>query len=339
MRNITYSNNLQNRDHVIDFTKGFLVIAMVAYHTLNYFLPTLDRLFAYVSFVTWGFIFYSGFMCGTIYFKRFIVNREAVYKRLSVRGLKLILLYIIINLLIYVFIKSNEEYVYFNSRTVYDNFVLIFLIGGKQFTDFNVLLPIAYTLLICAPLIGLHKFKYLVYFILISVFALLSFVNVTTHNTNCVLTGILGVFTGLIFNELRAKLYITSIRYMVFLFLMLFLFLVIPYEPRSYLLVFIIYIILVIYNLHSLGMLTASFKVVIYSIDKLGQYSLFLYLAQIAILQVLRRTFWFSSSSIRIDHVLIFVFVNVFLLILCYLTDYLRKNIIFMDKAYRFVFS
>lgn len=336
---MTHSIPAQDREHIIDFSKGFLVMVMVAYHTLNYFPPAPGRLFAYLSFVTWGFIFYSGFMCGTIYFKRFTLNKKSVYKRLIIRGLKLILLFIVVNILIYVFIKSNVEYAYLNSRTVYDKFVFIFFVGGDHLTDFHVLLPIAYTLLVSAPLFSLHKFRYPVFFILIAVLILLSFIDVTTHNINCVLTGILGVFAGLLFNELRPRLYSMPIRCLGLVVLMLYLFFVIPYEPRSYLIGFVVYIIIVLYNLHSLAMLPASFNALTYSIDKLGQYSLFLYLAQIAILQILKRMPFFDFTPDSVDHVLIFVFVNVCLLVLCYLLDYLRKKINFIDKAYRFVFA
>ena len=336
---MTFSNNSKDRDHIIDFTKGVFVIAMVAYHTLNYFLPNFLKGFAYLSFVNKGFIFYSGFLCGTIYFKKYVLNREAVYKRLTVRALKLMLLYIVLNILVYAFIKSDIEYYYLNSRSFYDNFVLILIDGSSGITAFGVLQPIACTLLIGAPLIGLHKFKYYIYFIIIFVFVLLSFSNVTTHNANGVLVGIFGVFSGLFFNEMRDKLYIAPIRYIGILFLMAFLLFVVPYEPRSSLITIVIYIILVVYNLHSLAMLTGPSKAVTFSIDKLGQYSLFLYLTQIGVLQILKRTFKISSSSITIDHIMIFVFVNVLLLALCYLADYSRKKMTVIDKVYRFVFS
>lgn len=51
--------------------------------------------------------FYSGFMCGTVYFQRFVDNKANVYRRLTVRGLKLILLFLLVNLAINALLQRN----------------------------------------------------------------------------------------------------------------------------------------------------------------------------------------------------------------------------------------
>ena len=81
------------RNHAIDFTKGFLVIVMVAYHLLNYFLDGGERVYMYLNYVTGGFIFISGLLCSTIYYNKFMKDKLYVHKRLLIRGLKLRLLF------------------------------------------------------------------------------------------------------------------------------------------------------------------------------------------------------------------------------------------------------
>jgi hypothetical protein len=77
------------RNNAIDFVKGFLVVAMVGYHTLNYFVDGTPLIYGYVFYVGPAFIFFSGIMCGTIYFDKFKKDKKYVSLRLLVRSLKL----------------------------------------------------------------------------------------------------------------------------------------------------------------------------------------------------------------------------------------------------------
>lgn len=328
---------LSSRDHVIDFTKGFLVITMVAYHTLNYYLLGYHPLYAYVGYVSLAFIFYSGFMCGTIYFQRFIVNKKAVYRRLTVRGLKLIVLFIIVNVIIHVIPKN-----YHGLSLFFNDILSIFLTGDNRIARFAILLPIGYLLLISSLLINLHKYKYFLYAILVTILLLASIYKISlSFNIICVLIGIGGLLSGLINNELLSKIFCTSMRYTGFALLLLFLFILLPLiiDTRIYYVMYFLYINVVIYNLHLVGSFLDPSKLITRNIIKFGEYSLFLYLVQIFILQALKRVFDFRISSVTMDHFLIFVFVNILLVGVCYLTDYLKRTFILVNKIYRFVFS
>lgn len=331
-----------NRDHVIDFTKGFLVVTMVAYHTLNYFLVYGRHiLFEYVNYVVVAFIFYSGFMCGTIYFKKFRENKKYVYYRLAIRGLKLVILFFVLNLIIHsLFIKGGYEKE-LGIAWFFNNFDLILLTGGR-IAHFPILLPIAYVLIISAMLINFSSVKYLLYLSLFASFCIITFYKINLpYNLLCTLIGIGGLFTGLIYIDKESILKNTFIRYTGILLLLFYLILLIPsgMDVRDYVIVYFIYINLIIVNLHLLGGYLEPSKIMTKFIIKFGQYSLFLYIAQIFFLQVLKRIFNFQLVSVTIDHLLIFVSTNIFLIICYYMTDYLRNKITFIDKSYRLIFQ
>ena len=84
-------HNPYKRNDAIDFTKGFLVIVMVAHHLLNYFFQGKPILFMYVNYATGAFIFISGVICGALYFNKYLDDKRYVRKRLITRGLKLII--------------------------------------------------------------------------------------------------------------------------------------------------------------------------------------------------------------------------------------------------------
>lgn len=330
------------RDHVIDFTKGFLVITMVAYHTLNYFLAGYHTLYAYVGYVTQAFIFYSGFMCGTIYFRKFLDNKTAIYQRLIIRGLKLIVLFFILNVFIHAILQKNFNDQDMGLGLLFNNLFSVFVTGSERIGRFTILLPIGYVLVISPLLINLHRFKYLFFFSLFAGILIITLFKISLFfNLVCLVTGIAGVFSGLIYNEKFIALNTRPLRYALIALLLLFLFVFIPFysDPRAYFAAYFLYIIVIIYNLHLLGGYLKPSGFMTKHILKFGQYSLYLYLAQIFILQILKKAFNFQLSTVTIDHLLIFVSVNILLVGLCYLTDYLRNRISLIDKIYRFVFA
>jgi hypothetical protein len=331
-----------DRNHVIDFTKGFLVATMVAYHTLNYFLYGDHIAYAYVGFVSQAFIFYSGFMCGTIYFQKFLDNKKTVYKRLTVRGLKLIILWFILNIIIHALLNKNFNNQDLRLDLFFNNIFSIFLTGDDRIARFAILLPIGYVLLISAPLINLHKFKYTLYALLLALLMTVSIFKIQLHfNLACIITGICGLFTGLIYNEMRVKFNDTLIQCTGIVLLLLFLFILIPLgiDAREYFIVYFLYINMIIYNLHLFGSFLNPSGFVTRHVIKFGQYSLFLYLSQIFLLQIIKRIFYFRLSSVTTEHLLIFISVNILLVGLCYLADYLRQKVTFLDKFYRFIFA
>ena len=331
-----------DRDYVIDFTKGFLVITMVAYHTLNYFLHGYHTAYAYLGYVTQAFIFYSGFMCGTVYFSKMQIDRKAAYRRLFIRGIKLIFLFSILNVLIHATISKNINGQDMSLQVIIDHIPLIFTIGYQSAVEFPILLPIGYTLLAAVPIMILNKLKYYLLIFLIIAFALLTILDIMPYfNIRCLMTGIGGILSGLIYNEQKDNLSSSFFIYAGISFLLIFIVLIIPFafDPRKYFVIYYFYINVIIYNLRTLGSYLNPSRILTKQIIKFGQYSLFLYLAQIFILQIIRGIFNFRIESITIDHLIIFAAVNLFFIALCYLIDYLRWKILIIDKAYRSIFA
>jgi hypothetical protein len=331
-----------DRNYIIDFVKGFLVVTMVIYHTLNYFLSGYHIIYAYVNYVTLAFIFYSGYMCGTIYFDKFIKNSRYVYTRLAVRGLKLFLLFIFINLIIHALLKKNYNEQAMGISLFLDNILNVLTAGGEKIAQFPILLPISYILLISAPMINLFRIRYLLYFFLIGLFFIISIYDIPiAFNLSCMLTGIGGLLTGLISGDLVSVFRKKYIRYLLSILLFFFLFILIPFgiDARRYYILYFLYVNLIIANCYILGGFLNNKRIITRQIIKLGQYSLMLYLAQILFLQILRRLFDFKLPQLSIDHLIIFVFVSLLLVGCSYLSDYLRNKFEFVDKSYRFIFS
>jgi fucose 4-O-acetylase-like acetyltransferase len=315
---------------------------MVAYHTLNYFLDGYHILYAYIGYVTQAFIFYSGFVSGTVYFNKLIADKKAVYKRLIVRGCKIILLFFIINLLIHALFQNNLNNKDFGLHLFLNNITTVFLTGSDKIARFAILLPIGYVLLLSPVLISLHRYKYYAFTTIIVFWLLADLMDVRGFfNLNCILTGIAGVFGGLIYNDQYKRLNIKQVRFAAVAIVLIFLFIFIPFysDPRSHYISYFLYIIVIVYNMHLLTGFFNPTGLLTRHVLKFGQYSLYLYLAQIFILQIIKKILGFNLSSVSVIHFLLFIFVTLTLVGLCYLTDFLRNRFSILDKIYRFVFA
>jgi len=319
------------------------VIVMVAYHTLNYFVEGYPLvIYGYVYYVAQSFVFYSGFICGTIYFAKIHNDRRYVYSRLIIRSFKLIALFFIVNIIINLLFTRNYNGQEFGIDLIFNNLYSIFFIGGGAFMAFDILLPIAYVLLISVLLLKLHTFKYIFYTLLILLYCILSFSDIKlTYNVSYTLMGIGGVYSGIIYKDNASILNKRLIRYACTSLLVLYLVILIPSGINvrgNYILLFL-YVNLIIANLYMLGTYLNPSNMITKNIITFGQYSLYLYLAQIFILQILYRIVDFKSSSVTVEHCFVFILINLLLILCCYATDIMRNKISLIDKAYRLIFS
>src|SRR6185436_19807687 len=85
-----------SRNDALDFTKGALVLIMVLYHWLNYFVTLQWDVYRYLRFLTPSFILITGFIVSSVYLRK-RNNDAALYRRLWVRGAKLLLLFTALN--------------------------------------------------------------------------------------------------------------------------------------------------------------------------------------------------------------------------------------------------
>jgi hypothetical protein len=136
----------------LDWTKGGLVLVMVAYHSINYsaFKPLAFR---FLPFLPPSFVMIAGFVVGAVYTARYDLRTWSPYGRLLVRGIKLFLLFAVLNAGSCILLERNLTDGLFEFA---DRSSMIFLSGNGREGIFEVLLPIAYFLLLVPALLWLR---------------------------------------------------------------------------------------------------------------------------------------------------------------------------------------
>src|ERR1700674_2649874 len=147
------------RISALDFTKGALVLIMVLYHWLNYFVASYGFFYRYLRFLTPSFIFIAGFLISNVYLSRYQVSGTKLPGRLAARGLKILAVFIVLNVGIGVLVLNPQT----GGRGVFELFtgdgaISIFLVssngvpGGAKTAAFYILVPIGYLFLLSASL-------------------------------------------------------------------------------------------------------------------------------------------------------------------------------------------
>jgi hypothetical protein len=133
------------RDSALDFTKGLLVVGMILYHVAVFFIadpstrsqitgPALD-------FVSGSWVFISGLIVALHYRQGFQTSRLAIANRLWLRGVKILLIFIVLNLFIAWLGLGDRPRIYDNAKIVE-----IFTRGNGALTSFEILVGIGYVL-------------------------------------------------------------------------------------------------------------------------------------------------------------------------------------------------
>jgi hypothetical protein len=137
----------------LDWTKGALVLFMVVYHAINYsvFRPLSFR---YLSFLPPSFVMIAGLVVGSVYADRYDTRSWKPYVRLMIRGIKLLLIFVVLNLGLYI---VRERDLIGGFMAFMDRAGMIFLSGNGRAGIFEVLLPIAYFLLLVPMLLWLRS--------------------------------------------------------------------------------------------------------------------------------------------------------------------------------------
>src|SRR5271156_2446840 len=95
---VTAASPKAQRIAALDFTKGALVLIMVLYHWMNYFMVLGWTYYRYLRFLTPSFIFVTGFMISNVYLSKYEATAPRLSKRLFTRGLKLLTIFVLLNL-------------------------------------------------------------------------------------------------------------------------------------------------------------------------------------------------------------------------------------------------
>lgn len=325
-----------SRDLPLDFVKGVLVIVMVIYHVMDHLSTAGPREFGYVRFVSGSFIFVSGYIISTFYEEKYRRNRADTSKRLFIRGVKLLIIFTALNLLINLTGFGNTRKPLPNIEQYMDNLTRIYSWGDSRFAAFQILLPISYLLMLSPVLLLLNRFKI---FLIITAFLIVfsfSFLGIDSKNLGLGIVGLVGLSVGMAANGLKDVLILKNKGIIsCCLIICVYLFGYLNRNLMTYSLGIMI-VLKLTYELAKSIDLTKQFnKFVIL----LGQYTLVSYIMQILFLQILVRVLAERRWGLGYETMFIFIATNIFLLGLCNLVEYLRNYDESMNKAYRIIFS
>jgi len=331
-----------NRIPALDFTKGALVLIMVLYHWINYFYGPHDN--RYLRFLTPSFIFITGFLISNIYMSKYGVSDPQLPKRLLQRGLKLLGVFILLNLtrslLVHGWSQDQFPSATWSIKSLIDVYITGTGVGGGQSkaVAFFILVPISYLLIMSALFMVVAKvYRYtfhVVCFLLLLCIVVMGFQGLQSPNLELLAIGLLGVITGYLptkkVNEFVGHPYLIAAGYLLYLVAITFWNVAYPLQIIGvYLTLMIIY--LVGQHGDQSGRIKACFLL-------LGKYSLVGYIAQIAILQLLR----IGLNSIDSRAVVLGVsFVLAFSLTIASveLLDRMRVKSTAVDRVYKVVFA
>jgi hypothetical protein len=329
------------RNDALDFVKGALVIAMLIYHCLNYFVEGYPILYSYVCFVTYGYIFLSGFVCGTIYYAKYQRDSRYVYRRAVVRAFKLIGLFLIINLGAGVVLGRYHLNNLEAMRLMVEDYSLILLKGAPNLTSFEILIPIAYVLLVSPWVLHLEKFRYTLGFGLLTSFLVVSVLgNSVGDNLYCVLIGIGGTLSGLILNSVEQKIPYRILEYVcVSLLILTYLFFIpLGLNVRGNIFIVFAYVCIVLANLYSAGNSVQNNKVM-QQVRRLGRYSLLLYVAQVIMLRALAHIMGVKWEGVGQEFWGVVAAGTLLMVAVGYIIEKWRAKSVLVDRAYRLVFA
>lgn len=339
----TVSAPKPQRISALDFTKGALVLIMVLYHWINYFIGPQWNYYDYLRFLTPSFIFITGFMISNVYLSKYDPTDSRLSKRLVTRGLKLIIIFVCLNMARAFIVPALATGVVLRNLLDPVSIFTVFISGnllalGGKLISFSILVPISYLLMLSGALMVPYRFyRYTFHALCLLLFLailILGLAGVESQNLELVSIGMLGVLTGFIsiatINQFVRHPYMLGFAYLFYTIAIMIWGVPFPVQvvgvPLS---VMVIYLV---------GITGNDSGIVKSEVILLGKYSLFGYISQIAILQIL------SAGFRRIDlgvALLGICFIAAFALTIMSveLVDRLRRRNPSIDRLYKAVFA
>jgi peptidoglycan/LPS O-acetylase OafA/YrhL len=284
------------RIEALDFTKGALVLFMVLYHWLNYFVSPEGEFYRYLRFLTPSFLFITGFFVSQVYLCKYAADDPRLPKRLFTRALKLVAIFVILNLsraMVAPLLGSGHVA---KMQLKLQDLIAIFVSGNLtvsagKLVAFFILVPISYVLMLSAVLVIAHRFyRYSFHFacamLLIASLAM-RWSGAESQYLELVGIGILGVVIG--FNPVSEI--DKFVRHPILLTVVYALYTIaitiwdVPFSLE------VAGVCLTLAALYLLGTMEVGPRRVQAEVVLLGKYSLFGYISQIAILQILGAAF------------------------------------------------
>jgi peptidoglycan/LPS O-acetylase OafA/YrhL len=276
----------------LDFTKGALVLLMVLYHWINYFIGPQWGYYEYLRFLTPSFIFITGFMISNVYLSKYTAADPRLPKRLFTRGLKLFAIFLVLNVARIFIVPALGTGVAEKNSFDSENLFVIFVSGnlganGSKIISFSILVPISYLLMLSGGLMLPYRFYRYTFH---AVFALLTLsilifglAGARSYILESVAIGMLGVLTGFMPIS-KTNDFIRHPLALAFAYLCYIIAITVWNVPFPLLAVGVLLSLAAIYLAGASGSESGTFR---RKANLLGKYSLFGYISQIAILQIL----------------------------------------------------
>jgi hypothetical protein len=328
------ATSASRRIDAIDWTKGALILFMVAYHAINYssFRPYA---FLYLAFLPPSFILITGFLVSQVYTAKYDLRSWRPYARVAVRGFKLLLVFGALNLIACIALRRGLVE---GGWELLDRSEAIFLSGNGRKGVFEVLLPIAYFLLLAPGLLWLHRQRKGLVMVAASAVPLLCWGlelgGFSFKNLELLSAGFLGFVLGLIplktidqWVESWAPAVLVYLAYRLCSF-----YLGEPYVIQLFGAAGTLFLLYCIAR--HLGSVDWSGQRVV----ELGQYSLLGYLAQIALLQIVVRSLggrperWWGVLGVALLTTLLLIGVIL-------ATQWARRRLRLANALYKAVFA
>jgi peptidoglycan/LPS O-acetylase OafA/YrhL len=337
------SSPKSTRIPALDFIKGALVLIMVLYHWINYFIGNQWGYYRYLRFLTPSFIFIAGFMISNVYLSKYAAADPRLSKRLFIRGTKLMAVFLVLNLFRILVIPLLGTGVFVKNMLDLRNIFTVFVSGnfpitGGKLVSFSILVPISYLLMISGALtlpyrLCRYTFHLVCALLLISILVL-GLTGARSYNLEFIAIGMLGFVTGFMpidkINDIVRHRHALGFAYVCYAIAI-----TIWDVPFLLLIVGVFLNLAAIYLVGASGSESAATRS---EIILLGRYSLFGYISQIAILQILGVGFRHVNLGVA---ALLVSFVAAFALTIVSVEvlDRARARMPGVDRLYKAVFA
>lgn len=323
----------------LDLTKGVLVVIMVIYHALNYS-SQYYLSFRYLSFLPPSFIVITGLLLTIVYPRRYRELNASLFGRLTVRGLKILALFVALNVGARLILGTYKGWVPVDAFLFFSRFFEVFVSGLGRSAIFEVLLPIAYLLLAAPFLLWLSHGRMLLYpvvaILIVSICLLLNRWGAQSEILSLFSAGVIGMTIGALVGNLQILLSKWSafiISALVFL----------AYMPLGIAYGYI-YPVQLVGALAALALIMSMSTHVVEPgwllerLLRLGRYSLVSYIVQIALLQVGLRILGRPDPGSPLFFGILF---GALVLMVSFVEaiDWMRRRSRPMERLYKFVFA
>ena len=289
----TEQSTTSARIPAFDFTKGALVLFMVLYHWLNYFYGPQGAIYKYLRFLTPSFIFITGFLISHVHFPKYGTGSARLLRRLFLRGVKLLAIFIALNLLASLLIPELFVRNLFAGRSTLVGLDAVFFTarasgdGVGKVAAFGILVPISYLLMLAGLLSKVCKFFKFTFHaagaLLLTCMVFLDLHGIQSVNLELVTVGIVGVIFGYASDD-KVQALMSRRWAMVFAYCVYVVAITI-WDVSFY--VQMLGACLTTALIYLVGVTRDGSGRLYGQITRLGRYSLFGYISQIAILQLL----------------------------------------------------